>query len=463
MACRGTADLRSYLVAVAAALLSACASYQPVPLEETGRPALASPAVDELRVAAASLQHPYLAPLALDLEDGLSPDEAAVLAVLANPDLAALRAQRGLAEAQLLAAGILPNPQLVLGASVARNNPTGVTGSTFGLGLDLAALITRGARRESARLSREQVDLDVAWQEWQVAQAARLQLYRRFYLEAQERLAGEREETLGESYRLAEVAAERRLVTEIDRAAAEAALNEARALRLEAATQAEQARLELSRLLGFPPDRTFEVQLSEEHEPAPPALAAAAGESPAGDHSIAGLEARRLDLAALRLGYESQEERVRAAVLAQFPSINISVAHTKDTDGLRTLDPAVTIDFPIFDRNQGEIAAERASREILRREYAARLFQARADVAELTAAAASVRRQIAQADETVQARRSLVEIYGQALRFGDADVLTFHDAQIDLLTSELDRLALRLSLAQVQVGLATVLGRTEPQ
>lgn len=440
------------------ALVGGCTHYRPSPLGESLHEALVPPSPEELQVAAAALDHPYLAPLTLDLDDGLTPDEAAVLAVLAQPDLAAMRAQRGLARAQLLAAGILPNPQLSLGASIARNDTTAVTGSSLGLGFDLAALVTRGARRESARLTAEQVDLEIAWREWQVAQAARLQTYRTFYLQEQLRLARRREETLRASYRVSEEAAARRLVTEVERAAAESSFNRARGLRMEAETQAERARLELLRIMGFPPDADFDVQVvAEPDQPAVPALEVAPEAWP-GERLVADLERRRLDLAALRLGYESQEERVRAAVLSQFPAINVDLTRTEDTAGLVTLDPSVSIDFPIFDRNQGEIAVERAERESLGREYAARLFTARADVADLTAASRRVGAQLEQADAIVGAQERLVEVYARALRFGNADVLTFHEAELDLLASELERLALRQSLAELRVGLMTVLG-----
>ena len=72
------------------------------------------------------------------------------------------------------------------------------------------------------------------------------------------------------------------------------------------------------------------------------------------------MEERRLDLLALKMGYQSQEERLRAAVLAQVPKINIGFAHASDTTHVITTGFAVTIDLPIFDRNQGHIAIETA-------------------------------------------------------------------------------------------------------
>ena len=74
---------------------------------------------------------------------------------------------------------------------------------------------------------------------------------------------------------------------------------------------------------------------------------------------LEGLEQRRLDLLALRRGYDSQEEAVRAAVLAQFPRITIGPTISRDTDNLRTTGFGINIELPIFNRQQGKIAVER--------------------------------------------------------------------------------------------------------
>src|SRR5437867_9429924 len=84
-------------------LCSGCASYEAEPLTpEAVNRALTPPENDALRVQAAALQHPILQPIDFNLADGLSPDEAAVLAVLVNPMLRAQRDKRVVAEAQLI-------------------------------------------------------------------------------------------------------------------------------------------------------------------------------------------------------------------------------------------------------------------------------------------------------------------------------------------------------------------------
>ena len=110
-----------------------------------------------------------------DLSDGIDIDEAAVIAVVNNPGLRALRAGRGVAHAQVFAAGLFPDPQVSLGS----DNPTNQTDTqvraySLGIGYDLGAIITRNPTQAAATAAAEQVRLDVVWQEWQVAQQARI-------------------------------------------------------------------------------------------------------------------------------------------------------------------------------------------------------------------------------------------------------------------------------------------------
>ena len=72
---------------------------------------------------------------------------------------------------------------------------------------------------------------------------------------------------------------------------------------------------------------------------------------------------------------------LRAAILAQFPKLNLGFNAARDTSAIRTIGLGVTIDIPIFDRNQGAIATETATRQKLFDEFAARVFTARSDIA----------------------------------------------------------------------------------
>ena len=81
-----------------------------------------------------------------------------------------------------------------------------------------------------------------------------------------------------------------------------------------------------------------------------PAVDAAAVE-----RTLTDLADRRPDLVALQLGYRSQEERVRGAILAQFPLLALGISGGHDTSDVRTLGPQITLDLPLFNRNQGRL------------------------------------------------------------------------------------------------------------
>jgi hypothetical protein len=90
-------------------LLSGCSQYHSKPLTEQAiQQQLQTPSREQLTIQAAKIKHPLLEPVKFDMEDGLSPDETAILAVLRNPQLHAIRDQHAIANAQLLQAGLLP-------------------------------------------------------------------------------------------------------------------------------------------------------------------------------------------------------------------------------------------------------------------------------------------------------------------------------------------------------------------
>ena len=88
--------------------------------------------------------------------------------MLANPDLRSLRTQQQLADAQVFAAGLLPDPQLSLGFdSLLAPSGQGLSSAfTGGLTLDLlGALATRRVERQVAGAAAEQVRLDIGWRD----------------------------------------------------------------------------------------------------------------------------------------------------------------------------------------------------------------------------------------------------------------------------------------------------------
>lgn len=434
--------------------LGGCASYRAAPIvHDDVQRALTPPDEAALQVSAKALKHPVLPPITLDPSDGLSPDEAAVMAVLVNPRLRAARDARAVADAQIIAAGILPDPTLSLSADVPVGGATAGSsvGVTAGVDWDVSALVGRSAAVDAAHQVRRSVDLDVAWQEWQLAQRARLAVYRRVALAQQLALAAAVHKRQADDLATVKRAADDGLVTALDLAAATAAAHDAEVTVLDLRRQAADAKLALNRLMGLPPDADVVI----EADTALPTHV----DLPDRASLLAGLEGRRLDLLALRRGYASQEATVRAAILRRFPPLNVGVNVARDTGDLWTAGVGVGIALPIFDGNRGEVAIARATRRQLYDAYVARVFEARADVAALARRIQAIEAQLAAAQAAIPPQQRLVDGYRAAVQGGQADVLSYYQAWRDLTRLKRDVVDLESQLVEARVGLELATGR----
>ena len=340
--------------------LSSCTQYTAHPLtKESIRQQLQTPTIEQLTIQAKKIKHPLLASLKFDMENGLSPDEAAILAVLRNPELRAIRDQHGIANAQLLQAGLLPDPQVSYSFAVPSAGTTLDTNHAFGIGLswEATAMIWRENKISAAKKQQQSVDLQIAWQEWQIAQAAKLATYQLIVYTEQHALLAEMAQRLEDNRARLQQASDEGLVTELERVAAVSAKNlvDIRLLALEQQMQQQQQRL--NRAMGLKPHETARLQQNID--------LATQLNAPAYAYLIDNIENRRLDLIALRQGYQSQEETLHVAVLQQFPQISIGFDHARDNSNLYTMGFGVSMTLPIFNRNQGQIAIDRATRQQL--------------------------------------------------------------------------------------------------
>jgi len=429
---------RTIAVALAAIVLGGCATYAPHALDPS---AAGATSLEALR---------HDAPL----PERLTPDAIARLALDNNPDLVAARAQRGVARARQHDAGLLPNP--VLGASYAEVlGGTGTTPAwTASLGQDLKALVTLSARRDAARAAAQSVDAAVLWQEWQTMQKARLA--------AVDVIVGERELALlrdDAALWTQRVVADRRALDAGDATLATlapdiAALADARK-RLDDAGRAQAARRrDLAVLVGLAPS----VPLALAGDAHLPPIDAASVRA-----RLADLPNRRPDLIALQLGYRAQEATLRAAVLAQFPALTLGPAYARDTGGVRSAGPQIAMDLPVFDRNQGAVAEERATRERLRAEFEARLVAARAEVESLLAGHADAQRQVDTQRALLAQIEPAVQRAGAALATGDLDARSYVDLASARNAKRQDVLVLERLLDEQRVAIGALVGDGMPR
>src|SRR5207247_2482924 len=189
--------------------------------------------------------------------------------------------------------------------------------------------------------------------------------------------------------------------TVLDLAAVESASQDSRATMLALEQEFEKQRLGLNKILGAEPEANVALR---ESLSLPTRLT-----PPAEQDLFDNLESHRLDLLGLRQGMESQDATVRAAILAQFPKMSVAIVKASDTTNVHTTGFAFAVDVPIFDRNQGVIATERATRQRLLDEYNQRLFEARSEIAIAIADIRSLDRQIAAAEEALPLLEKLVD------------------------------------------------------
>lgn len=360
---------RNFAWVFVSALLAGCATYRPLPVDND----LAQRKLADITVPAASMPVPELRAHRFDPSDGLDVTEVAMLAVANNPELRSQRDDLGVARAQAFAAGLLPDPQLSYehdrpDPHQAENTPAFNLGLTWNLG----DLLTRSARVASAQAGTRQVHLDLLWNEWQTVAKARTLFGKVYSLTGLVARLQAEHDALTPIQQYIQRALKAGDLTYDGASAGLNAASDVDNKLVDAQGQLDQAEHDLHGLLGL--DDAVALHLTG----APYTVEPDAAEA---KQAFADMPRRRPDLLALQAGYASQEQKLRAAVLAQFPAITVGFTRARDTSDIHTSGLSVSLSLPLFDSNRGNIAIERATRQKLHDEYAARVQADRNDVA----------------------------------------------------------------------------------
>jgi len=413
-------------------LLYGCQSYAPLPLNRQARLA------EHLsNLEFASLPRP------------LSIDAVSLLAIGNNPDLKAARAERGIAAAQVLQAGILPNPSLGAGYAFLLGGPGTTAAITASLTEDVKSLVTLSARRRSASAAALQVNASVLWQEWQTIGKSRLLFVDIVEGEKQRRSFEETSTVLGARLAREQQALAQGNATLTDVVPALTAFADIKKQIDDLDRQQGTRRRDLDILLGLAPD----VSLPLDNRLSLPPIDAAAVAA-----MLPSLGDRRPDLIALQLGYRSEEEKVRAAILVQFPALVVGGAGGRDTTDVRSGGPQITMDLPIFDRNQGNIAIETATRRKLHEEFTTRLATARGEVKSLLADTVLIARQIETVKKQVGDLRGAAIQAERAYRARNLDERSYVDVIVSALAKDQELITLEQLLLEQRVAIATLVG-----
>ncbi|OYV52448.1 MAG: hypothetical protein B7Z77_01960 [Acidocella sp. 20-58-15] len=418
--------------------LSACASYRAAPLN------LTSP----LKPSVAGLVRQLPGGRTIPGQGPYRIDDIAALAVLNDPDLAAARAQHKVGEADLLSAGLLPDPSITGGFAALISGPASMSAISGSLATDVSALITYRVNIKAAKAGLAQVDAGILWQEWQVAsQAEQLCIS----LDGDARLI----ETLQTDHDAltainnatrAQVAAHNLTINAASASmAALAAVDTARNM---AVQTRDQDRNQLDALLGLQPGVALAVTMPV-IQPLNPQLATQA---------LNHLAERRPDLIALRYGYQQADAKLRAAILTQFLPINVGASGGRDTTGVVSAGPQVTLTLPMFNRNQGGIAAATATRAQLAAQFRASLASADAGAQALISRITALQAESETADRAAAAATQIAAQTSTALRQGALDAQTGVNLQTAAGDRQREAITLRDQLLTARLSLNTMLG-----
>ncbi|KVL40550.1 transporter [Burkholderia sp. MSMB1835] len=431
--------------------LVGCTTYHPQPLIShatlTGSDALA-----RLNIDSGKMPLPELAAHRFDPSDGFDIEDVAMIAVANNPDLKLARDDLGIARAQAFSAGLLPDPQL----SVSSDFP-GAAGLerafNYGLSMDVMAIVTRNANKRSADATVRKTDLGLLWQEWQVvAQAKQLYTKARYEDAVLPLLAQARDLDATRYQRLAH-ARQAGNVTDDVVSVASTTYSDASKQYDDMLRARELTHHDLNALLGLAPDVTLRLAGTDRLMPLTDATL---------DAAVAALPQRRPDLIALQAGYDAQEQKYRAAILNQFPSLNVGFNRARDTSGIYTTGFQIALSLPIFNRNRGNVAIEQATRRRLGDEYQVRMNTAYADIAHLRADARLATEQLAQDEAALPALEQAAAHAQHAYDAHDIALGQYTDAQLAVLTKQIDAATQRDALAEQRIGLQALLGSAVP-
>jgi cobalt-zinc-cadmium efflux system outer membrane protein len=401
----------------------------------------------------ASLARVTTTSVAFDPSDGLDSTETSALALHLHPRLRALREEVGVARAELVEAGLLPDPTIGWeSGNVVADFITDRKSSanSYIAGLTLAWDVPRpgeiGAREAAAAGRIQEARALLLQAEWELVRDVRLACVRLAAAEAglalnaeQTRVAESTSARFVEAQRLgATTAIQTRL------AAVAAARVFADQVRIE--LEATEARQALLALLGLPPRTPFVLQGGA-------ALLEAAAPDAARDDLdalVALALKRRPDLAALAAQHAQAEAGLRLEEAGRWPQVSIG--------------SGVGVELPFFSRfNAPAVETARRARLAARLRYEAAVHDVRRDVhtahARLRLSAALVQRL---QDTLVPAVADALRLTRLAVEAGEFTAFEVLTAQTQTLEAQTELLGARVRQAEARVGLESAAGRLTP-
>jgi outer membrane protein, heavy metal efflux system len=331
----------------------------------------------------------------------LTADSAIQVALLNNRELQATFEEIGIANADLIEAGLLKNPIFAGDARFPNRAPSG-TDIEMAIAQEFFDLLVIPLRKKVAAVQLAKTKLRVGYAILKLAAGVKAAFYE---LQAEQQLIGRLKaikETDAAAVELAQRQHEAGNINDLDLANQQATYSQSKLDIAETSASIRAGREKLNRLMGTWGDDTawkIDNELPE---------------LPAGDFSQQRLESlaisQRLDLAATKTQISALVGSLGITKTYRYVgSIEFGVDTEKDTDGQRVTGPTWQWELPIFNRGQGRIAKLQAElRQAERR---------------LESEAVAIRAEVREARDRLIAKRDLATYYRDELLPGRKKIL----------------------------------------
>ncbi|MGC8502868.1 TolC family protein [Desulfurella sp.] len=443
--------LSIFIIAIIIIDLGGCATYKTVPLNsENINKSLQVPPLHKLEQQVNQIKNPLIPKHAL--KKPLSISEIAEFAVLLNPQLNIERLNLGLIKANLEQAKLLPNPEISFNLSKPISGTLTNPYIAYGISpsFDLGSIIQRNAKIKTGQLELESKSIQLKWDEWQVYENAKLLALNFIVLSNKITLLKEIEHLKQEQFDVLYKFYKQGLVNKIEMLNAQDQLQ-----RTKMEVQSNEkllinAKNELYKFLGL----TYDYKLCVDTN-----LKLKIPINLPKKTTLLDKVNNRLDLIAIKLAYESNEEKLKQLVFSQFMPISISFPFARDTSDVHTLGFGINISFPIFNHNQGTIKYTQISTEKIYNQYISRLRDAQIDIDKTM----SNLKNIYQAYEVVSNNLERIEntqnIYKIAFEDGNVSLLSYYNIKENLIKEKLALLDLKQSFYNNLIALEVSCGQ----
>jgi len=331
----------------------------------------------------------------------LSADAAVQVALLNNRELQATFEEIGIAQADLIEAGLLKNP-IFAGDARFPNRPPSGTDIEMSIAQEFFDLLVIPLRKKVGETELAKAKLRVGDSVLKLAAETKTAFYE---LQAQQQLVGRLKainETDGAAVELAQRQHEAGNINDLDLANQQATYSQSKLDIAETSASIRAGREKLNRLMG-----TWGGDTAWKIDNELPGL-------PASDFAQVRLESlaisQRLDLAATKVEIGALVGSLGITKTYRYVgSIEFGVDTEKDTDGQRVTGPTWQLELPIFNRGQGRIAKLQA--------------QLRQAERRLESEAVAIRAEVREARDRLIAKRDLTIYYRDELLPGRKKIL----------------------------------------